>query len=111
MPSSHTNNEAMQIRSAHPLIVKMKQVRKRHRKRLADVEACMRLALDWAFGTLKQIEQGRRPLPQLISPIGTEFQEWWQSWLRCVEASPSEQDELEEKLMLLVLGRLRQNLP
>src|SRR5690242_13769173 len=104
MPSS-------QIRSAHPLIVKMKQVRKRHRKSLVDVEACMREALDWAFGTLKQIEKGRRPLPQLISPTGMEFQKWWQNWLRCVEALPDEQADLEEKLMLLVLGRLRQDLP
>jgi hypothetical protein len=111
MPSSSTNDEAIQIRSAHPLIVRMRQVRKRHRKKLADVEACMRVTLEWAFGTLKQIEQGRRPLPQLISPTGTEFQEWWQSWLHCVEAAPNEEADLEEKLMQLVLGRLRQRLP
>jgi hypothetical protein len=106
MESSHTNDRLMQIRRAHPLIVKLKQIRGRHRKKLVDVEACMGVP----FGTLKQIEQGRRPLPPLISSTGGAFSLWFENWLHCVGASLDEQEELEEKLMLLVIGRLRRTL-
>jgi len=62
------------------------------------------------YGALKFIEEGRRPLPQLISFTGMEFSAWFDSWLVCVEATSAEQEEIEQLLMLLVFGRLRRNL-
>jgi transcriptional regulator with XRE-family HTH domain len=106
MEPPHTNDDPMRARSNHPLILKLKQIRKRHRKKLVDVEACLGIP----FGTLKQIEEGRRPLPPLISPTGEAFSTWYQSWIICVGASPEEQQDLEEKLSMLVIGQLRRNL-
>lgn len=63
------------------------------------------------FGTLKQIEEGRRPLPPLISLTGGGFADWLLNWFRCVEASLDERTTVEDQLMLAVLGRLRQGLP
>lgn len=107
MPPSRPDDIARQVRRDHPLIQQMKRIRKHHRVRLVDAEACMELPT----GTLKQIEEGRRPLPQLISSDGLEFAAWFQNWLRCVRASADERDDVEESLMLLVLGRFKRDLP
>jgi hypothetical protein len=106
MPSPHNHDDAQEFRSSHPLIVKLREIRNRHNKTLVEVEACM----GKGDGALKFIEEGRRPLPKLIAPNGTQFSDWLRKWLECVEASDEEQEEIERLLMLLVLGRLRRRL-
>jgi hypothetical protein len=94
---------ARQARSNHPLVQRLKQLRKRHKKSLIDVEVCMGLPI----GTLRLIEEGHRPLPPLIGRDGENFGEWYQRWLACVMPTDDEREEFDTLLMVVVLGRFK----
>lgn len=102
-----TSEIKRRIRRNHPLVKRMQEIRKRHGVALVEVEGCMQIP----YQTLRQIEEGRRPLPPLISNTGTMFSEWFASWLRCVGCSDAERFELEDLLMHIVLGRSSRLLP
>lgn len=57
------------------------------------------------FQTLKQIEEGRRPLPGLVEGTGISLGRWMQNWLTAVGATKEEREEVEQLLTDLILGR------
>jgi hypothetical protein len=79
----------------------LRHVRRRHNRTLAEIEDGMELPL----GTLKQIEQGYRPLPG-----SEEIGRWMQQWMRCVGVTEAERMQLEDMLMRMVLGQLDETL-
>lgn len=57
--------------------------------------------------TLKQIEEGYRPLPGLQEDPGEAISVWIQKWFDCVHATDDERTYVEDLLKAAVLGRLR----
>jgi len=66
--------------------------------------------MDIPVQTLKQIEEGRRPLPGLQEDPGDAISVWIQKWFACVGVSDDERTYVEDLLETAVLGRLRERL-
>jgi hypothetical protein len=91
-----------ELRKHHPLIRLMRRIRNKHRIALTDVEACMEIP----FQTLKQIEEGIRPLPGILGDQGRALGPWMQRWMACVQATAKERDKVERLLVSLILAEL-----
>jgi len=57
------------------------------------------------FDTLKHMEEGIRPLPGIIGDQRTAIGPWMNLWMKCVEATANERDELQNMLVSLILGQ------
>jgi len=102
-----TENSALsRFRRKHPLIKLMRKIRKQHKLALTDVEARMGIP----FQTLKQIEEGRRPLPGLVEQSGASLGRWMQNWMSVIGVTNEERQEVEGLLMDLILDRFEGSL-
>jgi hypothetical protein len=103
----------MERRQNHPLVKLMKEIRKRHKQALIDVETCMQ-QIDPSLAStqmLKKIEEGLRELPGLLGGSGPPVSQWIQAWLQCVKATADERKAVEDLLTQIVLGQLEYDLP
>jgi hypothetical protein len=80
----------------------MRSIRRKHRSALTDVEACMGIP----FQTLKQIEEGIRPLPGILGDQGRALGPWMQQWMTCVQATAKERDQVQRLLVSLILAEV-----
>jgi hypothetical protein len=94
-------------RREHPLVKLLRRIRRRHRKRQADIEACMELPSQ----ALKHIENGHQRLPGLQAGPGLPIGQWIERWLDCVKATKDEREQVRDVLMHELLGRLADELP
>ena len=90
-------------RRSHPVVLALRDIRERHDRTSSDVEGCMGIPIQ----TLKQIEEGYRPLPGLQEDPGAAISIWIQKWFDCVGVTDDERTRVEDLLETAVLGRLR----
>jgi transcriptional regulator with XRE-family HTH domain len=93
---------AAELRKNDALVRRIREIRKAHHITQAQLVACMNVAEQ----AIKKIESGEQQLPGVQEGSGPSLHTWLEAWFRCVAVSDTERREIEDLLMLKIIGRI-----
>ncbi len=92
----------IELRKNDPLLKRLREIRDAHGVKQVDLAACMKIGEQ----AIKSIEGGRQQLPGIQPGSGTTLHAWFEAWYRCLHVTAEERREVENLLIVKVLGRL-----